>query len=79
VTLSFDVPQTDPAAEPFAAWYSRASALAAAMDAVIVDDRGQALGPPAFASIDIELKRLYDALAERDLAAGSPAARRLFS
>ncbi len=28
LTLSFDVPQTDAAAEPFAAWYSRASALA---------------------------------------------------
>ncbi len=79
ITLSFDVPQSDPATEPFAAWYSRANALAAAMDAVIVDDRGQALGPPAFASIDAELKRLYSALGERDLAAGSPAARRLFS
>ncbi len=79
LTLSFDVPQTDAAAEPFAAWYSRATALSAAMDAVVVDDRGQPLGPQAFASIDAELKRLYGALAARDLAAGSPAARRLFS
>lgn len=79
LTLSFDVPQTDAAAEPFAAWYARANALAAAMDAVVVDDRGQVLGPQAFASIDTELKRLYAALAERDLAAGSPASRRLFS
>lgn len=79
LTLSFDVPQTDPAAEPFAAWYARARALAAAMDAAVVDDRGQALGPPAFASIDAELKRLYAALAERDLAAGSLTARRVFS
>ncbi len=79
LTLSFDVPQTDAAAEPFAAWYARATALAAAMDAVVVDDRGQPLGPQAFASIDTELKRLYGALAARDLAAGSPASRRLFS
>ncbi len=79
LTLSFDVPQTDPAAEPFAAWYAKARALAAAMDAVVVDDRGQPLGPPAFAAIDGELKRLYQTLAERDLAAGSLAARRLFS
>lgn len=79
LTLSFDVPQTEFAAEPFAAWYDRARSLAAAMDAVVVDDRGQPLGPPAFASIDTELKRLYAALAERDLAAGSPAARRVFS
>ena len=79
LTLSFDVPQTDAASEPFAAWYARALALARSMDAVVVDDRGQPLGPPAFASIDAELKRLYDALAERDLAAGSLAARRVFS
>ena len=79
LTLSFDVPQTDAASEPFAAWYARALALARSMDAVVVDDRGQPLGPPAFASIDTELKRLYAALAERDLAAGSLAARRVFS
>jgi hypothetical protein len=79
LTLSFDVPQTDAASEPFAAWYARALALARSMDAVVVDDRGQPLGPPAFASIDAELKRLYAALAERDLAAGSLAARRVFS
>jgi hypothetical protein len=79
VTLSFDVPQTEAAAEPFAAWYAKANALAAAMDALVVDDRGQPLGPPAFAAIDAELKRLYEALAQRDLAAGSAAARRVFS
>ena len=33
----------------------------------------------AFASIEGELTRLYEALAARDLAAGSPATRRLFS
>ena len=79
LTLSFDVPQTDAAIEPFAAWYAKANALAVAMDAALVDDRGQPLGPPAFASIDSELKRLYTALAGRDLAAGSLAARRVFS
>lgn len=79
VTLSFDVPQTDASLEPFALWYEKARALAAAMDAHIVDDRGQPLGPPAFAGIDAELKRLYAALVERDLAAGSLAARRVFS
>jgi hypothetical protein len=79
LSLSFDVPQTEEDAEPFAAWYARAQALAAAMDALIVDDRGQPLGPPAFAAIDAELKRLYAVLAQRDLAAGSLAARRVFS
>ena len=51
-----------------------------AVDALIIRaEPGQVLGLHAFASIDVELKKLYEALAERDLAAGSPAARRLFS
>ena len=49
------------------------------MDAGIVDDNGQPLSPQGFASIGNELGQLYAALAERDLAAGSTAARRLFS
>ena len=49
------------------------------MDATIVDDNGRALNGESFAAIDGELARLYEALEARDLAAGSPAARRLFS
>ncbi len=79
VTLSFDVPQTDSAADPFAAWQASAQALSLGMDAAIVDDQGQPLSPQGFASIAGELKTLYAALASRDLAAGSGAARRLFS
>lgn len=79
VTLSFDVPQTDSAAEPFIAWQASAQALSLGMDASIVDDNGQPLSPQGFASIGNELGQLYAALAERDLAAGSMAARRLFS
>ncbi len=79
VTLSFDVPQTDPAAAPFAAWQASAQALALGMDAGVVDDRGAPLSEPGFARIGTELGRLYEALAARDLAAGSSAARRLFS
>jgi len=79
VTLSFDVPQTDPAGEPFVAWQASAQALSLGMDAGIVDDNGQPLSPQGFASIGNELGQLYAALAERDLAAGSTAARRLFS
>jgi hypothetical protein len=45
----------------------------------MVDDRGQPLTPDSFAFIDGELVRLHEALAARDLAAGSAAARRLFS
>ena len=79
VTLSFDVPQTDPKVEPFAAWQASAQALATGMDASIVDDHGRQLSTEGFAAIGNELGQLYAALESRDLAAGSPAARRLFS
>ena len=79
VTLSFDVPQTDPSAEPFVAWQASAQALSLGMDATIVDDNGQPLSAQGFDAIGGELGQLYETLATRDLAAGSPAARRLFS
>ena len=79
VTLAFDVPQTDPKVEPFSAWQASAMALALGMDAEIVDDNGQPLSVDGFAAIGAELGRLYAALESHDLAAGSPAARRLFS
>jgi hypothetical protein len=79
VMLSFDVPQTEASSEPFAAWQASAQALSLGMDAAVVDDNGHPLSVPGFASIGGELRRLYEALAARDLAAGSPAARRLFS
>jgi len=49
------------------------------MDAAIVDDHGRPLSPEGFAAIGGELKQLYEKLEANDLAAGSPAARRLFS
>ena len=79
LVLSLDVPQTDESAEPFAAWQQTARALADDMDAALVDDQGRALTLHAFAAIGEELKQLYVALQQRDLAAGSAAARRLFS
>jgi hypothetical protein len=79
VTLSFDVPQTDPRFTPFVAWQASAQALALGMDAAIVDDQGQPISEAGFATIGDELEHIYASLRERDLAAGSPAARRLFS
>jgi len=79
VTLSFDVPQTDAAVEPFKAWQAAAQALAVGMDAAIVDDDDRPLSTPGFEAIGAELGALYTALEARGLAAGSPAARRLFS
>ena len=77
--LAFDVPQTPAEARPFEAWTARAQALAADLDADLVDDRGQLLAAASFDAIGGELERLYAALAQRDFAAGSAAARRLFS
>ena len=77
--LSLDVPQTPESAAPFAAWERAAGALATELDAAVVDDRGQPITPQAFASIGHELEQLYRALEGHDLAAGSAAARRLFS
>jgi hypothetical protein len=79
VTLSFDVPQTDVRFAPFVAWQASATALAMGMDAAIVDDQGQAISEAGFTTIGAELDQLYASLRERDLAAGSLAARRLFS
>jgi hypothetical protein len=79
ITLAFDVPQTDPASEPFKAWQAAAQALAVGMDAAIVDDNEQPLSGEGFATIGAELGQLYAALEAHDLAAGSAAARRLFS
>jgi hypothetical protein len=77
--LAFDVPQTAAELAPFKAWCAAGEALALSLDAVMVDDQGQAFSPAAFTAIEGELQRLYEALAQRDLAAGSLAARRLFS
>jgi hypothetical protein len=49
------------------------------MDAAIVDDNGQTLSGEGFSAIGRELDQLYQALAQRDMAAGSAVARRLFS
>ena len=79
VQLSLDVPQTAESAEPFPAWHEAARLLAADMDASMIDDSGRPITLHAFAAIGQDLAKLYVALASRDLAAGSAAARRLFS
>jgi hypothetical protein len=55
------------------------SLLAAAMDGLLTDDQGQPIRGEAMDAIGADLEKLYDALHERDLAAGSVQARRLFS
>lgn len=79
ITLSLDVPQTPAAAEPFPAWQQAARALATDMGATLVDGQGYPVTLHAFAGIGADLEQLYRALEQRELAAGSPVARRLFS
>jgi hypothetical protein len=79
LTLSVDVPQVPRADQPFVRMREVASALGQSMDGVLTDDRGQLIPPEALDAIGADLETLYDTLDARDLAAGSPQARRLFS
>ena len=79
VILSLDVPQTPATVEPFPTLHKVAHALAEDMDADLLDDAGRPITLHAFDAIGKDLAQLYAALDTHDLAAGSPAARRLFA
>jgi FtsZ-interacting cell division protein ZipA len=79
LALSLDVPQVDRKEEPYARLIQTAHELARVMDGAITDDNGQPLSEAAIGSIARDLLALYDTLDARDLSAGSPQARRLFS
>jgi hypothetical protein len=79
ITLTLDVAQSPEAAEPFAQWQQAIRALAESMDASTVDDDGRPVTLQHYTTIASELQVLYRALEARDMAAGSPVARRLFS
>jgi hypothetical protein len=79
LVLSFDVPQTAVEQQPFKAWCAAGEALSLSMDAVMADDQGRPFTAVAFAAIEGELGKLYEALTARDLAAGAASTRRLFS
>lgn len=79
VALSLDVAQVDRAEQPFVRLREVATGLATAMDGIVTDDNGRPLPKDAMDMIGSELETLYDTLQQRDLAAGSALARRLFS
>ncbi|MDP3759813.1 MAG: cell division protein ZipA C-terminal FtsZ-binding domain-containing protein [Ramlibacter sp.] len=79
ITLSLDVPQVDRTEQPFVRMRDTAIALAASMEGIISDDNGQVIRVEGLDVIGSDLEQLYDTLDSRDLAAGSPLARRLFS
>jgi hypothetical protein len=78
-TLMLDVPQTPASAEPFPAFHGAARQLADDLDATPIDNDGNPITLHAYAAIGQELQGLYAQLEQLDLAAGSAAARRLFS
>lgn len=77
--LSLDVPQTPASVEPFPAWHLMGKKLADDLDATACDDYGEPITLHAFDAIGREIDDLYGRLERLDLAAGSAAARRLFS
>jgi hypothetical protein len=79
LTLSLDVPQVLRSERPFVQMREVAITLAASMDGTITDDNGQMIRVEALDAIGADLEQLYDTLEARDLASGSPLARRLFS
>jgi hypothetical protein len=79
ITLSLDVPQVDRAERPFERMREVGAALAKEMDGVVTDSDGQPLREDTMDAIGADLEQLYDTLDSRDLAAGSPLARRLFN
>jgi hypothetical protein len=79
ISLSLEVTHVPRSEEPFIRMRQVAAALATDMDGVVTDDAGQPLTDATMDSIGTDLQSLYDALDARDLSAGSPQARRLFS
>ncbi len=79
IALHLDVAQVDRNEQPFQRMRDVAAALAQTMDGVVTDDNGQLLTAQTMDGIGAELQGLYDTLEQRDLAAGSLLARRLFA
>jgi hypothetical protein len=79
VGVLLDVAHVPQASQAYPQMRLVVTALAQAMDGVITDDRGQVLSTQTLDNIGHDLAILYQALADRDLHAGSALARRLFS
>ena len=78
-SLSLDVPQVPREENAFARLREAARILGNEMDGLITDGAGHALTEADLNAIAADLENLYDALDQRELSAGSPQARRLFS
>jgi hypothetical protein len=79
VLMSLEVAQVPRGERAFERMRESALTLAKEMDGSITDDNGMALPAEAMDVIEQELEHVYDRLDQRELSAGSPLARRLFS
>jgi hypothetical protein len=79
MALALEVTHVPRSEQPFVRMREIAAFLAEAMDGVVTDDAGHLLSRDTMDHIGADLESLYDALDSRDLAAGSPQARRVFS
>lgn len=79
LTLSLDVPQVARTERPFELMCKAALALASTMDGALMDDNGNRIRAESMQVINADLEKLYDTLDARELSAGSPLGRRLFS
>lgn len=79
VALGFDVPLVAPEDQPLEHLGQHTWGLAEAMNGTVTDEAGHALSADAMPAIAADLQRLYAALDEHGLPAGSPQAQRLFS
>ena len=79
ISLLLDVTHVPSNLAPFPLMCRVAHQLSKEMDGLITDDNGRPLTQHQMQIIERDLGQLYTALEQRDLAAGSPQARRLFS
>lgn len=79
LVISLDVPQVARGEQAFVRMREAARSLAQSMDGQVTDDSGSPLSAQTMDEIEAKLEHLYDTLEQRDLAAGSALARRLFS
>ena len=77
--LELDVPTAPPAAQPLHSMFSKASELAALLNARVVDDHGRPIAPGSIEAIEPALQGLYGKMRAADLEPGSARARRLFA
>ncbi|GAA6141087.1 cell division protein FtsZ [Hydrogenophaga sp. 5NK40-0174] len=79
IRLSLELTHVPREDQPFGKLRQASTALAEEMDGIVSDDAGQVLTAETMDGIGADVENLYEALEDRDLAAGSPQARRLFS